>query len=354
MEEIVSQLQNISLGSNSAYDYVVFLGILFASLLLLKIFQVIILSKLKSLAKKTKTDFDDVLIDIVGNLKPPFYLLISIYFAIQFLTLIDVASNSIKVLFLVVIVYEVVRSIEKLLSYFISGYLESGKSEEKKQNAAMAGNLRLMIKIVLWVVGLIIILSNLGVNVTSLIASLGIGGIAIALALQNVLADMFSSFSIYIDKPFKVGDYIVIGTDMGTVKRIGLKTTRIETLQGEELVVSNQELTTARVQNFKKMERRRVAFTLGVVYGIDHDKLEKIPSYIKEIVELVKFTEFDRCHFKSYGDFSLNFEVTYYVNSSEYKEYMDLNQEINLAIYKKFAEKKIEFAYPTQTVFIEK
>lgn len=354
MEDIISQLGDISFWGNTVYSYIISLGVLVISLFVLKIFQVIILSKLKSLAKKTKTGLDDVLVDIFSGLRPPFYLLISIYLAIQFLSFSGLVVIITKALFLVVIVYEIIRSLEKLASYFIHGYLESGKKDEQQQNESMASTLRLMVKMGLWLIGMIIILSNLGINVSSLIAGLGIGGIAIALALQNVLSDMFSSFSIYIDKPFRVGDYIAIGNDMGTVKRIGLKTTRIETLQGEELIISNQELTTARVQNFKKMERRRVSYSLGVIYGTDFKILEKIPTYVKEIVDAVELVDYDRCHFKSYGDFSLNFEVVYYVNSREYNDYMDLNQKINLAIYKKFSAEKIEFAYPTQTVYIEK
>ena len=270
--------------------------------------------------------------------------------------LAEVITKVIMILVLVAVVYEIIVVLEKVLGYFIGRYLNSGKKDnaEKIQNEAMTNTIRLGIKVLLWLVGLIIILSNLGIDVTGLVASLGIGGIAIALALQNVLSDMFSSFSIYIDKPFKIGDTIMIGADMGTVEKIGLKTTRIKTLQGEELVVSNQELTTARIQNFGKMERRRVLYNLGVVYGTPQAKMEKIPEMIKKIVDDVKNVDFDRCHFKTYGDFSLNFEVVYYVNSSEYNEYMNLNQKINLDIYKAFEKEKIEFAYPTQTVYMEK
>jgi small-conductance mechanosensitive channel len=199
-----------------------------------------------------------------------------------------------------------------------------------------------------------LVLSNLDINISSLVASLGIGGIAVALALQNVLGDMFSSFSIYADKPFRVGDFIVIGKDQGTVEKIGMKTTRIRTLQGEELVVSNKELTSTRVQNFKKMKRRRVLFQLGVVYGTKPEQLESISKIIKEIVDKIDGVDYDRCHFSTYGDFSLNFEVVFYVNSSDYADYMNKKEKANLAIYKRFAEEKIEFAYPTQTIFVNK
>jgi len=176
----------------------------------------------------------------------------------------------------------------------------------------------------------------------------------VALALQNVLGDMFSSFAIYIDKPFQVGDFIVVGKDKGVVEKIGLKSTRIRTLQGEELIISNNELTSTRIQNFKKMEKRRIVFTLGVTYNTPADMLAKIPKIIKEVISKEKKLTFDRCHFKEYADSSLNFEIVYYVNDPDYLTNMNFRQKVNLAIYKKFAKEKIEFAYPTQTIYVEK
>jgi len=215
-------------------------------------------------------------------------------------------------------------------------------------------NITTILKILLWILAVLVVLSNWGINITSLIAGLGIGGIAIALAAQNILQDVFSSFSIFIDKPFKVGDFIVAGDDKGVVENIGIKTTRIKTLQGEELVISNQELTETRVHNFKKMEKRRVAFTLGVAYETPTEKLKKIPEVIKEIISRESLAEFDRAHFKEYGDFSLNYEVVYYISSGDYTEYMDSHQKINFAIKDAFEEMGIEFAYPTQTIFLKK
>lgn len=209
-------------------------------------------------------------------------------------------------------------------------------------------------KICLWVFAGLIVLSNLGFNISSLIAGLGIGGIAVAFALQNILTDIFSSFSIFLDKPFKAGDFIVVGNDMGVVEKIGIKTTRLKTLQGEELVVSNKELTSVRVRNFKKLEKRRVVSMLGICYETNSEKLKAIPSIIKDIVSAIDVTEFDRCHFKDYGDFSLNFETVYYINSADYAQYMDAQQAINFRIKEEFEKRSIGFAYPTQTLYIQK
>jgi len=351
----LDHLKTLSFFNNTGYDYAIALAIFVGLIIILKIIKMIVVGRLRQLAKKTKTDFDDTLIEIFGKVKPPFYFFVALYFGIRVLDLPTVLAEGVKIFFIVVIVYEIIRGLEKLSDYFFSKYLaKMDGDEDPAHSQAMVKAANMIIKIVLWLLGIVLILGNLGVNVTSIIASLGIGGLAVALALQNILSDIFSSFSIYIDKPFRVGDYITVGDDSGTVEKIGLKTTRIRTLQGEELVISNKELTTARVQNFKKMEKRRVAFTLGIVYGIPAVKLEAIPTMIKEIVDNVKKAEFDRCHFKEYSDSSLDFEVIFYVDSAEYVDYMDIRQQVNMAIYQKFAKAKIEFAYPTQTIFVEK
>ncbi len=352
--DFFERFKDITWGSNTAYDYMLALAIFIGLVIILKIFQAIILAYLKKVAMKTKTDFDDTLIDIFKSIKPPFYFFVAVYFAVKTLLLPDIASKVLFVLFVVTLVYEIIRAFEKLVGYFINKSLSKGNEENKEHNQAVIKTLQLIIRIILWVMGLILILSNLGIDVTSLIAGLGIGGIAIALALQNVLSDLFSSFSIYMDKPFKVGDFIMVGTDGGTVEKIGLKITRIQTLQGEELVIGNKELTSARVQNFGVMEKRRVIFSLGVTYDTSQDKLEKIPQIIKNIIEQTDLAEFDRCHFRTYADSSLNFEIVYYINSADYTAYMDIRHQVNLAIFQKFAEAKIEFAYPTQTLYVNK
>ncbi len=210
------------------------------------------------------------------------------------------------------------------------------------------------IAVVLWSLGLLLILSNLGVNVVSLVAGLGIGGIAIALAAQNILSDFFSSYSITLDQPFKEGDFIVVGQHMGVVKKIGIKTTRLQALQGEEIVIPNQELTTTRVQNFKRMRERRIVFGFGVTYDTSPEQLREIPEAVRAIIEAEEHTRFDRAHFVRFGESGLEFEVVYYINRSEYDLYMNAQQAINLAIMERFAAQGIAFAFPTRTVHITK
>ncbi|MBW2550586.1 MAG: mechanosensitive ion channel family protein, partial [Deltaproteobacteria bacterium] len=187
-----------------------------------------------------------------------------------------------------------------------------------------------------------------------LVAGLGIGGIAIALAVQNVLSDLFASLSIVLDKPFIPGDFVVVGDMAGSVEHIGIKTTRIRSISGEQLIFSNADLLGSRIRNFGRMRERRVVFSLGVTYQTPADKLEGIPGMIRESIEAQDQVRFDRSHFASYGDSALNFETVYYVGSSDYATHMDILQAVNLAIYRKFASEGIEFAYPTQTLFVEK
>lgn len=340
---ILEQLKNLTFWGNNGYTYLKATLIFIGLLILLKIFREIILAKLKKLAQKTQTDFDNVLIDIFRTIKPPFYLLASLYISIKTLVIPSLVIKIINILFIIAIIYEIIHALEKIIDY-------SFKARGKEDNS-IARTIKLIIKICIWTFGIVLALSNLGVNITSLIAGLGIGGIAIALALQNILKDLFSSFSILLDKPFEVGDFIIVGKDMGTVEKIGIKTTRLRSLDGQQLIIANSELTDARVQNFKRLEKRRALFTLGVIYETQQEKLEKIPKLIQEIVESNESNEFDRCHFKSLGDFSLNFEVSYYVNTQDYKEYLDMVEKINLEIIKQFRKENIEFAYPTQVEY---
>ncbi|MDH4093698.1 MAG: mechanosensitive ion channel family protein [Betaproteobacteria bacterium] len=207
-------------------------------------------------------------------------------------------------------------------------------------------------RVVVWTLALLIALDQLGFNVTALVAGLGIGGIAVALALQNILGDLFASMAIVLDKPFQVGDFVIVGEHAGTVEKVGLKTTRVKSLSGEQLVFANAQLLNAQIRNYKKMQERRIAFAVGVTYETPLEKLRAIPDWLRAAVEAQPDTRFDRAHFKSYGDFSLDFEIVYYVLSADYAAYMNAQQAINLAIFDKFAREGVEFAYPTRTLYI--
>jgi small-conductance mechanosensitive channel len=209
-----------------------------------------------------------------------------------------------------------------------------------------------LLRLVLWAAVLLVLLDNLGVNVTTLIAGLGVGGIAVALAAQNVLGDLFSSLAIVLDKPFVVGDFIVVGEFMGSVEHVGLKTTRLRSLSGEQVVFSNTDLLNSRVRNHGRMFERRVLNSIGVTYQTPAPKLAQIPATIREIVEGQQKVRFDRAHFRAFGDSALQFEFVYYVLTPDYNFHMDVQQRINLTLFERFAAEGIEFAYPTQTVLV--
>ena len=233
--------------------------------------------------------------------------------------------------------------------------IQAKREEELADNrsaVAAMDVLSFVIRLAIWAFVLLLILSNLGIDITALVAGLGVGGIAVALAAQNILGDLFASLSIVLDKPFVVGDFLSVGEHLGNVEKVGIKTTRLRSLSGEELVFSNNDLLGSRIRNYGRMFQRRVVMTIGVTYQTSVEHLKKIPGMIKEIVEAEENVRFDRSHFKNYGDFSLVFETVYYVTSSDYYRYMDAQQSINLQIFEQFGKEGIEFAYPTQTVFV--
>jgi len=207
---------------------------------------------------------------------------------------------------------------------------------------------------VVWVIGIVFLIDNLGYDITTIVAGLGIGGIAIALAAQTILGDLFSYIVIFFDKPFRPGDFIVIDDKMGSVEYIGIKTTRIRTLGGEQLICSNTDLTNSRVHNFKRMQERRVVFSFGVEYDTSSEKLRKISGIVKEIITSKEDIRFDRAHFKSFGAYSLDFEVVYFVLSDDFNKYMDIQQDINLQLFELFEKEEIVFAFPTQTVLLQR
>ncbi len=336
---------------NTVQDFIIAAIAFVLFLAILKLFQTIILKKLKKLALKTKTDIDDTLIEIVNTLKPPFYSFLAFYFALQFLTLSDIFAKVLQVAILVWVIYQAIIAVQILINYIVRKKIGGEDDEATKSAAQMLSG---VLKFALWVFGALFVLSNLGVNVSSLIAGLGIGGIAIAFALQNILGDLFSSFSIYFDKPFKIGDFIVLGNQMGSVKKIGIKTTRIQTPQGEELVVSNSELTKSQIRNFGVMEKRRNLHHIGVSYSTPPEKLKNIPKMIKEIIYKQDNAEYSRVHFNNFGDYSLTFQIVYYVLSGDYTVFMDTQQSINLQIIEKFKQEGIEIAFPSQTIYLEK
>ena len=234
-------------------------------------------------------------------------------------------------------------------------WLDHRRKTTLKEDKAVAGSIgiiRFVARVAIWGMVLLLTLENLGVDITALVAGLGIGGIAVALALQNVLGDLLASLSITLDQPFVLGDFLIVGDHMGSVENIGIKSTRLRSLTGEQIVMSNADLLSSRVRNYGRMYERRIVFALGVAYETPREKLERIPPLLRAIIEAQDGVRFDRAHFAKYGDFSLDFEIVYYVQSPDYGLYMDAQQAINFRIHEAFEDLGVQFAYPTQTLWI--
>ena len=281
----------------------------------------------------------------------PIILVAALYAGSYFLTLPDPLRN----LATTVVVIALLLQVAIWGSHVASGLIAYARREKETED--LAGTtafhlIQIVVKTVIWSFAALLILDNLGIDITAMVAGLGIGGIAVALAAQNILSDLFASLSIVFDKPFEVGDFLIFDDYLGTVQHIGLKTTRIRSLSGEEIVVANADLLGTRIRNYKRMLERRILFTIGVTYGTPYEKVERIPGMIREIIEARPNTRFDRSHFKSYGDSSLDIETVYYMQVPDYNSYMDTQQAVNLALYKRFEDEGIEFAFPTRTLHL--
>ncbi|PIQ92733.1 MAG: mechanosensitive ion channel protein MscS [Parcubacteria group bacterium CG11_big_fil_rev_8_21_14_0_20_39_22] len=340
---------------NTVREYGVAVILFFIFYFVFRIFYSVAIQRLSIISQRTENDLDDLLISVVKSFKPRFYTFVAFFIAFKTIYVVDLVDKGITALLILWVIYQVSGIVQVIIDYAVGKrFTDSEEGEKDGQAKAAVDFLNLIVKGVLWVFGILMLLSNLGINITSLIAGLGIGGVAIAFALQNILGDLFSSFAIYFDKPFVVGDFIVVGDKMGVVKKIGIKTTRVQALQGEEIVFSNKELTSTSIQNFKQMQERRVQFSIGVTYDTSPDKIAKANNKIGEIVKEMEHIRFDRSHFKEFADSSLVIEIVYYIDTADYNKYMDIQQELNLSIMKFFKKEKIEFAFPTRTIFLQK
>ncbi len=348
MEEFLNQIYF----GNTIQKYIVAIGIFVLVIIVVKVFRLIVLRRLKKWAEKTETTIDDfILVGIKKSVVPIIYYG-AIFLSVRSLNLSDSARSILDILSIIVVTFFIIRLITSTLDFSIISYTAKQDAGDKK--AKQLKSISALARIIIWSVALVFLLDNLGFDISAVVAGLGIGGIAVALAAQSILGDLFSYFIIFFDRPFELGDYIKVGDKNGTIEHIGIKTTRIRALNGEQLVFSNTDLTSSRLHNFKKLQKRRIVFMLGVIYETPAEKLKMIPELVKNIITEEEKSDYDRGHFKSFGDFSLNFEFVYYVLSPDYSIYMDTQHNINMKIFNKFKEEGIEFAYPTQLVYVNK
>jgi len=309
-----------------------------------------VVKKLEKVAQLTSTRLDDLLLVLIRRTRSGIVLVVSMFLGLQLLTLPEPLMSLFTKIALLVFLVQIGIWGSFLISDWLENYV-AGKAENRERVTTVR-TIGFLVRLLFFSLIVLWGLDNLGVNITALIAGLGVGGVAVALAVQNILGDLFASLTIVFDKPFVIGDFILVGEHLGTIEHIGLKTTRVRSISGEQLIFSNTDLLQSRIRNFKRMLERRVVFTFGVVYQTPYEKLKVIPGMVKAIIEAQQKVRFDRAHFFKYGDSSLDFEVVYWVLDPDYNFYMDTRQAINLEICRRFVVECIEFAYPTRTVYM--
>jgi small-conductance mechanosensitive channel len=340
------------INNNTVNDWAFALLAAAAFMVLLHMARRLLLHRLERVAQNTETVIDDFLVDVLSATRILLAAAIGLYLGSHFLTLPASLEKWVNRIFIIALILQLGFWASRGLIFWLRDHFAQGEEEDQGARAMTLSLLSFLGRVVVWVLVLLSMLDNLGINVTALVASLGIGGIAIALAAQNILGDLFASLTIAIDKPFVIGDFIILGQETGTVEHVGLKTTRLRSLSGEQIILSNNDLLQSRIHNYKRMAERRALFAIGVTYDTPVEKLELIPELIKQAVTEQADARFDRAHFKSFGAFSLDFETVYYVRQPDYNVFMNVQQAINLQLVRSFAEHSIEFAFPTQTLHL--
>lgn len=335
--------------NNPVKNYLIALGIIVIGVLVIRVFRRIVLKKLRRWSDQTETAIDNFIVGGVERFGLPILNLVVVYWGIHSLQLSAKVERIVEIATNVAVAFFAIRLIITIVRHALTTYVR--KQENGEEKVKQLAGLMMIVNLIIWGIGVVFLFDNLGYDVTAIIAGLGIGGIAVALAAQNILGDLFNYFVIFFDRPFEVGDFIIVDTKLGTVEHIGIKTTRVKSLTGEQLIFSNSDLTNSRIHNYKRMERRRIVFSISVVYQTKKEHLEAIPKIIRAAIEEHNDVQFDRSHFSSYGDSSLNFETVYFVLSSDYNRYMDIHQAINLRIFETFLKEGIEFAYPTRMLY---
>lgn len=325
---------------------------LISSLLYLGLYQgwKIAISRLSKIAQRTSTRLDDITIEVLQGTQQFTLLLLATLIGLHVLELPDKWAARLDHVLFITIGIQVAIWLNRGVGIWAREHLSSIDGPAPAANPVMTTVLSWILRVFIWSVALLTVLDNVGVNITAFVASLGVGGVAVALAVQNILSDLFASLSIGLDKPFEVGDFVVFGDIAGVIERVGLKTTRIRSISGEQVICGNTELLKNIIHNYKRMEERRVVFTFGITYATPPETIAQIPGIVRKAVEASNNTRFDRAHFKTFGASSLDFEIVYFITSTDFNVYMDIQQSINLYLMKEFQAHGIDFAFPTMTL----
>lgn len=326
---------------NTVLDYLVAAAIIVFGLLIVKLFKQTILKRLKKLSDRSSNMGDNFIVDSMDRFGVPALSYFIVYAGLNYLELSVKTQQVLRIATAVVVTFFVLRLLSSTLLLILQSYIKRQENGEEKIKQ-LAG-VMLLVNIVIWVLGIVFLIDNLGYNVTTIITGLGIGGIAVALAAQNILGDLFNYFVIFFDRPFEVGDFIVVDDKLGSIEYIGLKTTRLRSLSGEQIIIGNANLTNSRIHNFKRQVNRRVLFTFNIDYRTPIEKVKTVAGMVRSIIEQQETVRFDRAHFASYSDWSLRFEVVYFVLEPDYNKYMDIQQNINIQLYETLQKNEIYF-----------
>lgn len=334
-----------SLYHNPIHDWLFALGLTLVVFVAVLLVKSIGHRKLAALAVRSTTSWDDLLVVLIDRLHGFFLFTAAVYFGSLKLSI----PVAVRVILDHGVVIILLVQIAVLCSAAVTFWVDQFRRRRMATDAAAVTTLisvGFVLHLVIWIVLVLIGLDNLGIDITALVAGLGITGIAVALAMQNILGDLFASFSIVLDKPFVIGDFIALDSYMGTVEHIGLKTTRLRSLTGEQLIIANADLLKSRIRNYQRMQERRVVFTVRAAYHTPLERLREIPKILRLAVARHAEARLERAHFAEYTVLALRFEVVYWLTTSDYTRYMDVQQAINLEIFEKFQQAGIEFAHP--------
>ena len=337
---------------NSLHDWLIAVGIVLGLGLLSAIIRRQVIKRLSVLARRHERPAYSALVKMAQATRIWLLVLVAVEIGSQFLELPHKADVGLERLATIAAFLQIGIWISALLDFWIA----HSRNQVGATQIAAAGSLdpfSFLGRLILWTLVLLLVLDNMGVNITALATSLGVGGIAVALAVQNILGDLFASLSIVMDKPFVIGDSIAVDTLSGTVEHIGLKTTRIRSSTGEQLIIANSDMLKARLRNYKRMQERCITFTFTVPFSTPAGKLEKIPQLVRGIIEGREKVRFDRAHFKDLGGSAYTFETVYWVLEPDYKTYMDAQQAINLALVRAFEQEGVQLSYPSQTLTVD-
>jgi small-conductance mechanosensitive channel len=353
-EVLMSELAHIAelpIFNNSLLDWGFALGIAVISLVVLLTIRRAVRAYHKRMIATSETELLEIPMQVLSRTTLLLMLVVSLFIGAQWLTSGPTSQRMLNSAVTIALFWQ--AGIWMMAS--ASVYMERKRQRSLTTDRAAVGSLSIIsfvVNVVIWAMVLLLTLDNLGIDITALIAGLGIGGIAVALAVQNVLGDLFASLSITLDRPFVVGDFLILGDFLGSVEYIGIKSTRLRSLSGEQIIISNSDLLGSRVRNYGRMNERRVVFATRIPYETPLDQLEVVPGLIRQIIESEDLTRFDRSHLATHAPGSIDYETVYYVLSADYNKYMDIQQSINLRLHRELEQRGIKFAYPTQRMFV--